>query len=96
MKMHISHKTSICYSSVHQARKKILEIAGDGCFVYDLFTLSFGLFYVQIALLSGSSFPCRFKINHSIMGSEIFGVLEMGWQMLLHLENGVRKSSYLS
>ena len=32
-----------------------------------------------------------FKINHSIMGHEIFGVLEMGWQMLLHLANGVRK-----
>ena len=65
--------------------------------MYDFFTLSVGLFYVQIALLlSGSSFPCRFKINYSIMGSEIFGVLEMGWQMLLHLENWVRKRSYLS
>ena len=25
------------------------------------------------------------------MGSEIFGVLEMGWQMLLYLENGGKK-----
>ena len=49
------------------------------CFVYDVFTLRFGLFYVQIALLSGSRFPCTFiKINHSIKGMKFLASVKWG------------------